>query len=127
MNTESVSKMPGLAYSPIKLDFAAMLVVYETEDGFWRGFAAPYGETTEGNTKEEALLKIRELTDAYFDVAKKYGYPSHLVNNILSDQADRDVYTAIVATKAYMDKLHSREGVAADIGPYYAEAYRVRS
>lgn len=102
------------------------MVVYELEEGVWRGFAHPYGETIEASSKEEALDALRELTQAYFNSAKKYGYPSHLVNGTLSNLIDRKVLNWVVSNKDFMKGIHSQVGKV-DFDFCYAEAFRVKS
>jgi len=108
----------------VPIDFNAIIGIYPIQGGEWRGFAYPYGETTEADSKEKAIEKMRELTEAYARTVEKYGNPTHLVNTGLIEEEDKAVVYQIIGNKEYMSRLHSEKGIA-DLDPYYAEAYRI--
>ena len=105
-------------------DINAIICVYAVTDGEWRGFVYPYGETTEADSKKEAIEKIRDLAEAYAKTAEQYGNPPHLVMSGLMEDSDKEVAYQVIGNKEYMNLLHSEKGVA-DLDPYYAEAYRI--
>lgn len=106
--------------------FSALLVVYEVESGEWRGFAHPYGETTEASSKEEAIKKLRALTDAYHGILVKYGSPQDLANGHIENLMDREVFSWVISNKSLMEGVHSKSGNA-DSQFCYVEAYRSKS
>ena len=116
----------SVRFKPTSEDFNAFLVVYEADGGEWRGFAYPYGETTDGTSKNEAIESLRVLTDAYYTSIKRYGFPSHLVNGVLNDPMDRAVFKWVVSNKDFMEQIHSKAGKA-DSEFCYVEAYRGKS
>lgn len=113
----------SVRFEPKPEDFSALLVVYEVSEGNWRGFAHPYGETTDGSSKEDAIEKLRGLTNAYHNTLKKYGFPSHLVNGTLTNQMDKTVFNWILSQKDFLEKIHSKAGKA-DSTYCYVEALR---
>lgn len=106
-----------------EVDFRAILGVYESQDGAWKAFAYPYGETTEADSKDEALTQIRDLTKAYEEIIDEYSSPSHLTNVGLCDEEDKKVLNSIIFSKENMNKILNK-GVV-DVGNCYAEAYGV--
>lgn len=112
-------------FPTVKLDFNALMVVYQLQDGTWRGFAAPYGETTEAGSKKEAIKKIRILTAAYHDTMHSYGSPHHLKYAGLADVSDRAVYDGVLSRKSFMEEIHKAGKV--DTENVYVEAYRCKS
>ena len=108
--------------APEAVPFNALLVAYKAKDKSWRGFIHPYGETTEANTKKEAIIKLRELADAYYSVLKQYDFPEHLKNAGLLDLSDRVVFDRVVGNKVFMKGIHSKEGKADSLN-CYVETY----
>lgn len=105
------------------VDFDALLIVYEVEKGEWRGFVHPYGESIDGDSKEEVISKLRDLTDSYYETLKRYDFPSHLVQGGLVNEMDRYVFSWVVGNKSFMSQIHSKAGKA-DSTYCYVEAYR---
>ena len=90
---QKTSVNPGpICYSPEEVNFNAIIVVYKSKNGDWKGFTHPYGETTEANTRAEAIKKMRVLTRAYSDILRQYDNPSHLINGGLVDLEDKEVF-----------------------------------
>lgn len=119
-------KDPPIVFTPKSTNFNALLVVYKIAEGCWKGFIHPYGETTEATFKEEAIKKLRDLADAYYETIKRYNFPAHLVNPHLEDVTDRDVFSRVVRNESFMKKVYSEPGKA-DSEHCYAEAYRNKS
>lgn len=109
-------------FVPKELDFKAFLVVYEASKGEWKGFTHPYGETTEANSKKEAISKLKDLTGAYDRMLKNYQYPSNLMSGHLEDPMDRGVFSWVTRNKSLTEKVFSKLGKA-DSPHCYVEAY----
>jgi hypothetical protein len=125
MLAEKNKNRSAARFEKIESDFDALLTVYKVGEGDWRGFAYPYGETTEGPSKKETTKKLRELTEAYYLIVKKYNSPKHLVNGHLELQ-DREVFGSVVTNKPFMEQVYSDTGKA-DSEDIYVEAYRGKS
>lgn len=113
-------------FKPTQENFHAFLVVYKNTEGMWRGFAYPYGETTEAPTKVKAIKTIKVLADAYYRTIKAYDFPTHLTNGHLEDVADRQVFNWVVGNKSFMEQLHSKAGKV-DTSDCYVEAYKYKA
>ncbi len=119
---KQTNKVSSARFKQEGVAFNALLVVYEVEKTAWRGFVHPYGETTEADSKEEAIKKLRALTDAYYNTLVKYNSPVNLVNGHLEDVEDRKVFNWVIGNKTLMEGVHSEEGKA-DSEFCYVEAY----
>ena len=116
----------SVRFKPRVASFQALVIVYKIAPRQWRGFVHPYGETTEGLSKEVTLKKLRALTDAYYKTAKSYGFPSHLVNGYMENLTDRQVLQWVISNTDFMKKVHSELG-RADSKDCYVETYRGKS
>ncbi|MBM3261377.1 hypothetical protein FJY93_03075 [Candidatus Kaiserbacteria bacterium] len=103
-----------------------IIIVYQRDDNSWRAFAHPYGESTEADTKDEALTQIRDLTEAYKEIAAQYKNPTHLIHGGLGDITDREVFAWVFGNKDMLKQLHSSAGKA-DSEYCYVESYRDQS
>ncbi|MDO8518503.1 MAG: hypothetical protein Q7S26_04420, partial [bacterium] len=101
-------------------DFAAVLVVYKSREGYWKGFAHPYDVTTEGNTKKDTLTKLQLLVNVYEDELRQFKFPSHLVHKPQSDLEDREMFRRVV------NDAVEEKGIV-DRFDYHAETHQVRS
>jgi hypothetical protein len=122
MNTVSLnnSLVKHNAIKKSKLvDFSAILAVYKSSEGYWKGFAFPYDVMTQANTKASALKQLRSLVKIYTDELKKYNFPAHLVHVPLTDLEDREVFTRVVADKIDQKKVIDQQN-------YHAETYKIR-
>lgn len=81
---------------PREVDFSAILVVYKSIEGFWKGFAHSYDVTTQATTLERTLNQLRNLVEDYESILKKYDYPEHLVHKPLTDQEDRQKFNEVM-------------------------------
>ncbi|MDO8471484.1 MAG: hypothetical protein Q7S49_02660 [bacterium] len=120
------SKVFSARFKPKAASFQALVVVYKIAPKQWRGFVHPYGETSEGPSKEVVLGKLRVLTDAYYETAKSYGFPSHLMNGHMGNLMDREVFRWVISNTDFMKKVHSGVG-RADSKDCYVETYRGKS
>lgn len=73
-----------------------LLAVYKTGEKRWRGFAYPFDVTVESDTRNTALLQLRDLVSDYEDFLKEYNYPDHLANKELSFLEDRVKFNEIL-------------------------------
>lgn len=101
--------------------FLPLLVAYKT-DSIWKAFVNPYGETTEADSKEEAVAIMRGLTKAYKEAAEEYDNPKHLVYAGLGNLEDREVFAHVIANQDLMRKV-AHDGKV-DLDNIYVEAYR---
>lgn len=125
MNNQISVEKPSsssVVFTQQEFDFKAILVVYKTNEGVWRGFIHPYGETTEADSKEEAIKKLRLLADAYHEVIKTYGSPIHLRNGHLEDVQDREVFSWVTRNGSIMEKISSGKDNV-DTTNCYVETY----
>ena len=117
LNNNSVKN--SVLKKPKIVDFSAILAVYKSNEGYWKGFAFPYDVMTQANTKASALKQLRSLVKVYTDELKKYNFPAHLVHVPLTDLEDREVFTRVVADKIDQKKVIDQQN-------YQAETYKVR-
>lgn len=73
-----------------KLDCTAVSVVYKSKNGSYRGFVQPYDITYEGETRDQVLSVLKDMTTQYEEGLKRYNNPSHLASVPLSDEEDRE-------------------------------------
>lgn len=102
------------------VDFSAILVVYKSQEGYWKGFAHPYNVTVEGNTKKETLDNLKELVEAYEDELRNFGFPVHLVNKVQDDLENRQIFSRVV------DDAIEEKGIVDQLN-YHAETHKIRS
>ena len=62
--------------------------IYQTQEGLWRGFVAPYDVTYEDKTKEKVEEVLPKLVKLYEEGLKKYNNPAHLAVVSLTDEED---------------------------------------
>ena len=110
-------------FKPKPTSFQALIVVYKIAPKQWRGFVYPYGETTEGLSKEVTLKKLKALTDAYYETVKNYKFPPHLMNGHLENLRDREVFQWVISNTDFVGKIHSSIGKA-NSEDCYVETYR---
>ena len=121
MNTAIETKrVRGALIKPKQVDFSAILAVYKSNEGYWKGFAFPYNVTSQAKTKNLASKRLNDLVELYVSDLKKFGFPSHLVHQSLTDLEDREMFSRIVDSKVY-------ERSPADSTDYHVETYKVRS
>ncbi len=101
------------------VNFSAILVAYKSKEGYWKGFAHPYGVTSQAKSKMKALELLKELVEAYRKELKKYGFPSHLVHQTLVDVEDREMFSVVVKDAVDQKGIIDKED-------YHAETYTVR-
>jgi len=102
-----------------KVDCTAISVVYKSKNGLYRGFVQPYDITYEGETQEQVLSVLKDMTSLYEEGLKKYNSPEHLTTVPLSDDEDREKLNNIFP--GLMRQLVARHFKV--ITPdYYAEA-----
>jgi predicted RNase H-like HicB family nuclease len=89
------------------VDFSAILVVYKSKEGYWKGFAHPYDVTSQADSKDEALKKLKELVKIYEDELKEFGYPSHLRHQPLSFEEDREIFNMVALDAINKEKFDS--------------------
>ena len=126
MKTETHDKKIPRVVAGLANDVRPIMVVYQRDDNTWRAFAHPYGETTEADSKEEAIEKIRDLTAAYKEIVAQYKNPMHLIHGGLDNLTDREVFAWVFGNKKMVEQLHSAAGKA-DSKHCYVEAYRGQS
>lgn len=115
----TVARQKTLTKGSSKVDFSAVLVVYKSKEGVWKGFAHPYNVVTEASTKAEALAILKGLVDAYEGELRIFNFPSHLISKSLNDLEDRQVFQRVIEDaieqKGIVDRVH-----------YHAETHHVR-
>ena len=114
------NKVENKLIKPKKVDFSAILAVYKSVEGYWKGFAFPYDVTTQSTTKKETLKRLRSLVGVYTEEVKKYGSPAHLVHMPLTDLEDRSFFSRIVDEKIDQKRVIDQKD-------YHAETYKVRA
>ncbi|MEI7513188.1 MAG: hypothetical protein WCJ74_01025 [bacterium] len=118
LNNNSVKN--NVLKKPKVVDFSAILAVYKSSEGCWKGFAFPYDVMTQANTKTLALKQLRVLVKVYTDELKKYDFPPHLVHVPLTDLEDREVFARVLDDKIDQKKIIDQQD-------YHAETYKIRS
>ena len=101
-------------------NFSAILVVYKSQEGYWKGFVHPYAITSQATTKDKALKSLKEQVEVYRSELKKYDFPSHLIYQQFLDIEDREMFSIVI--KDAIDK----KGII-DKENYHAETYPVHS
>ncbi|MEK7170044.1 MAG: hypothetical protein AAB767_02030 [Patescibacteria group bacterium] len=120
MNTLTLSGIIKRTHSSRReVDFSAILVVYKSKEGYWKGFVHPYGVTSQAKSKARALTLLKELVEAYRKELKKYGFPSHLVYQTFVDVEDREMFSVVVKDAVDQKGIIDKED-------YHAETYTVR-
>lgn len=72
----------------------------KAEPGTWKGFAAPFGISTQAPTDAEARRKLEELADLYIEGLREKGFPKHLMEQRLTDPEDQSVLDQIMGELA---------------------------
>ena len=122
MNTSPTLEKKKL-FPKVQLHMDALMIVYQNpETKIWRGFAHPYGETTEAATKKEAVKQIGELTEAYGDTAHSYGNPAHLRHGRLTDTLDNEVFNHVYQDEHIMKTVHEKG--SQNTSTLYVKAYK---
>ncbi len=113
---ESVNKL----HSTREVSFCTILVVYKSQEGYWKGFAHPYGVTSQATSKNKALSILKGLVVDYRKELKKYNFPTHLIYQKLIDAEDSQMFDVVlndaIDKKGIVDRPH-----------YHAETYAVQS
>ena len=102
-----------------KVDYSAILVVYKSKEGYWKGFAHPYDVTTQANSKPAASRKLKELVKIYEDELKTFGYPPYLKQQPLSFLEDREIFNMVVQDAMEKKKV--------DSPTYYVETHKIHA
>tara|TARA_B100000745_G_scaffold267052_1_gene192606 strand:- start:258 stop:617 length:360 start_codon:yes stop_codon:yes gene_type:complete len=101
------------------LDFAAVTITYETDQGTWRGFVMPFDVTFEADTQQEVTDILKEMTDSYMEGLQEHGAPVHLSKVPLSDETDKSKW-AEISNEVTNNLLHKVSKFSGN--NYYAEA-----
>ena len=99
-----------------EVNFSAILTVYKSTEGYWKGFAHPYGVTSQATSKAKALVSLKELVEDYRKELKKYDFPSHLIHQQLIDLEDREMLSVVIQDAV------DKKGIL-DQPNYHAETY----
>lgn len=120
MSTATISKnLLERNISRKSVSFSAVLVVYKSKEGYWKGFCHPYGITSQATSKVKALAFLKELVEVYRLELKKYDFPAHLVYQQLTDIEDREMFSVVLKDAIEKKGIIDKEN-------YHAETYTVQ-
>jgi len=120
MNTLTISKGSTILGVERKaVSFSAVLVVYKSNEGYWKGFVHPYGITSQATSKDKALKYLKEQIEVYRDELKKYDFPTNLIYQHLLDIEDREMFSVVLKDAIEKKGIIDKEN-------YHAETYTVQ-